>query len=269
MGTWVVQAEDDVMPDWLNDSLSKTCKHCGSPMMNYYNDVGRCTNRKCSNESCCGFVAARADFVRKLLNLDGLGFKTCLRDVKSCGARNPFELLDYWHCKPVVSLGMFLRMHCFEGVDNEWDTIATTLGVYTLDELYSSYDGKWKSLLLEHKDEVYGNLKYVQLSGRPENLVKSGPRLVLNIMITGTPIGFASKDDFIRTLNSICRGIIVINHQVTKRQSGVDCLIREPGSVTRGKVDAAIKGNIPILTSEQFIGFLTERMKEYNTESQR
>ncbi len=268
MGTWVMQAEDDLMPSWLNDSLSKTCQHCGSPMMNYYNDVGRCTNRKCSNEECCGFVAAKADFVRKIIKLEGLGFKTCLRDVKLSGAKNPFELLDFWHCKPVVSLGTFLRMHCFEGVDNEWDNITTSLGVYTLDELYDAYDGKWKSLLLENREEIYSNQKYVQLKGKPADLVKSGPRLVLNVMITGTPIGYASKEDFLRTLNSICRGIIVITHQVTKRQSGVDCLIREPGSTTRGKVEAAIKGNIPILTSEQFINFLTDQMNRYNAESQ-
>lgn len=267
MGTWVIQAEDQMMPEWLNDSLNKNCPYCGSLMMNFYNDVGRCTNRKCSNEHCCGFVAARADFVRKLLKLDGLGFKTCLRDIKVCGAKTPFDLLAFWHYKPTVSLSTFLRMHCFEGVDNEWDDIVSTIGAYSLDELYKSYNGKWSGLLLENKDMIYGNLQYVNLEGRPENLVKSGPRLVLTIMITGTPIGYASKDDFVGTLNAICRGIIVIRHQVTKRQSGVDCLIREPGSTTRGKVEAAMKGNIPILTSEQFISFLAEQMQKYNTEA--
>lgn len=266
MGIWVVQSEDTTLPEWLNDSLNKTCPYCGSPMMNYYNDVGRCTNRKCSNEQCCGFVAAKADFVRKLLKMDGLGFKTCLRDIRSSKARNPFELLRYWGYKPTVPVGTFLRMHCFEGVDNEWDDIATTTGSYTLDEIYESYNGKWKQLLLDRKEEIYSNLEYVNLTSRPETLVKSGPRLVLNIMITGTPIGYRSKDDFITTLNAICRGIIVIRHQVTKRQTGVDCLIREPGSTTRGKVEAAMKGNIPILTSEQFVKFLTEQMESYTAE---
>lgn len=268
MGTWVMQAEDTVMPDWLNDSLNKSCPYCGSPMMNFYNDVGRCTNRKCSNEHCAGFVAARADFVRKLIKLDGLGFKTCLKNIKVCGAKTPFELLVFWHYKPTVNLSTFLRMHCFEGIDNEWEDIVSTLGVYTLDELYASYEGKWKDLLDSHKDEIYANAAYVNLTGRPSYLVKSGPRLVLNIMITGTPIGYSTKDDFVQTLNAICRGIIVIKHQVTKRQSGVDCLIREPGSTTRGKVEAAMKGNIPILTSEQFINFLTEQMNKYNAEAQ-
>ena len=90
---------------------------------------------------------------------------------------------------------------------------------------------------------------------------------MLNIMITGTPIGYSSKQEFIATLNAVCRGIIVINHQVTKRQSGVHFLIREPGSTTRGKVDAARKGGIPIVTSEEFINYLTAQMQAIVSES--
>ncbi len=268
MGSWVIQSEDTIMPGWLNDSLRKTCPYCGSPMMNYYNDSMRCTNRKCSNDACSGFVAARADFVRKLLKMEGLGFKSCLRDIQISKAKTPFELLGFWQYKPTVSLGMFLRMHCFEGIDNEWEDIAVSTGAYTLDELYNNYNGKWKQLLEDNKELIYNNLQYVTLKGRPVDMVKSGPRMVLNIMITGTPIGFQSKEHFISTLNALCRGIIVIKHQVTKRQSGVDCLIREPGSTTRGKVEAAQKGGIPILTSEQFINALTMKMQEYAAEAQ-
>ena len=86
-------------------------------------------------------------------------------------------------------------------------------------------------------------------------------------MITGTPSGFSSKENFIDTINHICRGRIVIIHQKTKRQSGVDFLIREKGSTTRGKVEAAIKGGIPIVTSEEFITLLTEYLKKQNAES--
>lgn len=267
MGVWVKQEEDTLLPVWLKEGLNNLCPYCGSHMMNYYNDVHRCTNRKCSNDACIGFVAARADFVRKLINLDGVGFATCLQDIKASHATNAFELLHYWNCRPVVSLGLFLRMHCFEGVDNEWETIVTSIGAYTLDELYNSYTGKWKTLLNEHKDEIYNNLQYVKLRERPENLVATGPKLVLNIMITGTPIGYSSKQEFIATLNAVCRGIIVINHQVTKRQSGVHFLIREPGSTTRGKVDAARKGGIPIVTSEEFINYLTAQMQAIVSES--
>lgn len=266
MGGWVKQEEDTYLPEWLRGQLHSVCVYCNSPMLNYYNDVGRCTNRKCSNEYCPGFIAARADFVRKMIGLDGAGFKTCLRDVKASKSKSALELLGYWGVKPTVTLGSFLRMHCFEGVDNEWEDICQSLGVYSLDELYDKYEGKWKPLLLEHKDMIYGNLTYVNLSGRPENMVKKGPRYVLTIMITGTPIGYSSKDAFVAELNYACRGLIVIKHQKTKRQTKVDALIREPGSTTRGKVDAAIKGGIPILTSEQFIGVLLQLMEKIKSE---
>lgn len=266
MGIWVNQIEDSNLPMWISEALPGTCKYCGSLMQNYYNDYGRCTNRRCSNPACAGFVAARADFVRKLLKLEGLGFKSCLRDVRISHAENHFQLLEYWGIHPTVSLSLFLRMHCFEGIDNEWEDIVQSTGSYTLDELFERYNGKWKALMNDNKELLYSNLKYFNIAGKPTDLVKSGPRLVLTIMITGTPIGFASKEDFVDTLNAICRGLIVIKHQKTKRQSNVHCLIREPGSKTRGKVDAAIKGGIPILTSSQFVQFLTEQMKKINTE---
>lgn len=266
MGFWVKQDDDTNLPIWLGDALPRVCKYCGSPMLNYYNDNGRCTNRKCSNNECYGFIAAKADFARKILKVSGVGFEGCLKDAMMIKARSPFELFRLWGIEPNVTLGTFLRMHCFEGIDNEWDTITQTNNIYTLDELYERYDGKWKQLLLDNRDEIYENSKYVVLSKRPVEMSKNGPDLVLTIMITGTPIGFGSKDDFVNTLNLICKGRIVIQHQKTKRQSGVDCLIREPGSTTRGKVEAAQKGGIPILTSEQFIMFLTKKMLEFNSE---
>lgn len=266
MGVWIEQDKDTSLPTWLTDKLPRVCKYCGSPMLNYYNDSGRCTNRKCSNEECYGFVAAKADFARKLLKISGIGFEGCLKDAMMIKAHSPFQLFRLWRVVPNVTIGTFLRMHCFEGVDTEWDTITQSNNIYTLDELYERYDGKWKNLLLEHKDKIYENLDYVVLAERPKNISSDGPRMILNIMITGTPIGFSSKDDFINTLNQICKGVIVIQHQRTKRQTGVDCLIREPGSTTRGKVEAAQKGGIPILTSEQFIMFLATKMTEYNSE---
>lgn len=267
MGTWVEQDKDTSLPIWLADALPRVCKYCGSPMLNYYNDYGRCTNRKCSNSECYGFVAAKADFARKILKVSGIGFQGCLKDAEMIKAHSPFQLFKLWGMVPHVTLGTFLRMHCFEGIDNEWDKICQAGNIFTLDELYERYDGKWKQLLIENKEQIYENAQYVVLAERPVQMSSTGPDMVLNIMITGTPIGFNSKDDFINTLNLICKGRIVIQHQKTKRQSGVDCLIREPGSTTRGKVEAAQKGGIPILTSEQFIMFLTKKMLEFNSEA--
>lgn len=267
MGYWVNQTEDALMPDWLKGALSAYCTYCGKPMMNYYNDSNRCTNRKCSDPNCIGFLAAKADFARSLLNMGGVGFKSCLRDIRASQSKTPFELLAFWGCKPVVDLALFLRMHCFEGIDNEWVDIVQSLGVYTLDELYEKYNGKWRVLLDEHKDEIYYNSQFVTFKGRPSYVIQGGPKLIITIMITGTPIGYASKEAFVSALNAACRGIIVVRHQATKRQSGVDFLIREPGSTTRGKVEAAIKGGIPIVTSEQFTVWLANRYKSLVIES--
>lgn len=266
MGLWVEQEIDEAMPEWLKTSLVSKCPYCGHAMQNYYNDVGRCTNRRCSNNMCIGMLAARADFVRKLIGIEGVGFKTCLNDIRVSKSSTVFQLLNFWNVKPTVPLSTFLRMHCIEGIDNEWEDIVQTEGVYSLDELYDKYNGKRRGLLDAIKGMLYSNLEYVNIIGRPDDLVKSGPRKVYTIMITGTPIGFASKDDFLYQVNAACRGLIIVKHQKTKRQSGVDCLIREPGSNTRGKVEAAMKGGIPILTSSQFIQFLTKELEKINSE---
>ena len=258
---WVKQDEDNKMPKWLSSNISPKCKYCGSDMMNYYNPDGRCTNRKCSNHVCPSMIAARADFMRNLLGIKGIGFATCLSSVRANKITNPVELLGVWNIVPKVSLGTYLRIHCFEGVDSEWDTITQKLNVFTLDELYDKYDGKWKSLLEANKELLYTDLKYVELN-KPKNEFK-GESIIITVMITGTPNGFESKDDFIEKCNNLLAGRIILIHQKTKRQSNVDYLIREPGSTTRGKVEAAKRGGIPIVTSEQFFSILAEKLRTY------
>lgn len=267
MSYWVNHEDDPYIPIWLKSNLPSKCSYCGAPLMNYYNDDLRCTNRKCSNEQCYGFVAAKADFARKILGIKGIGFAGCLKDAQLIHATSPFQLLKLWGLKPRVTIGQFLRMHCFEGVDSEWERVTKELSVYTLDELYDRYGGKWKQLLLDHKDEIYSNAEYVTMIEKPAHIGNKGPEKVFNIMITGTPNGYTTKEHFIDTLNAACLGRIVILHQKTKRQSGVDFLIREPGSTTRGKVDAAIKGGIPIVTSEEFVQYLIGVLNELNAES--
>lgn len=266
MSYWISQEEDSYIPSWLKENLPCTCKLCGSPMLNYYNDDLRCTNRKCSNEHCYGFVAAKTDFARKLLGIKDIGYASCLEDARAFKCTTPFQLLAKWGIVPTMGIDTFLRIHCFEGVDSEWETIVKKLSIFTLDELYERYDGKWKQLLLDHKDEIYENAKGVTFLKRPETMVQSGPKYTITIMITGTPNGFDSKEDFINKLNYVCRGLIVIVHQKTKRQTGVHYLIREPGSTTRGKVEAAERGGIPIVTSTEFIQILTGLMNKINAE---
>lgn len=269
MSFWVNQSEDDLLPKWLMNGLSKTCQYCGSEMMNYYNEDLRCTNRRCSNPKCSGMIAARADFVIKLLNIKGIGFATCLNAIRGSGVKDQVELLSVLNIHPTVTLYTYLRMHCFEGVDGDWEKICKRYDAYTLNDLYNAYDGKHRQLLLDNKELLEDHLKYVELVQRPVTRKVDRPVTYLTIMITGTPIGYDTKDAFVDFLNTSMQGLIVVLHQRTKRQTGVDYLIREPGSTTRGKVEAAIKGGIPIVTSQEFIGILVKMLQDINAESQR
>lgn len=257
---WVKQVDDTRLPYWLAPHLKSTCRYCGSPMENYYNIDGRCTNRRCSNPDCAGMIAARADNMRQLIGLKGIGFSKCLSDVQLNNIKRPIELLRVWKCKPIVTLGTFLRMQCWEGVDSEWDMITQQNDFYTLDELFEGYDGKYRQLLEDNKEDLYRTVEFVYLKERQRGNVQNAVKMT--IMITGTPNGFSTKEEFVEECNKACKGKIITIHQKTKRQTGVDCLIKEPGTTTRGKVEAAMKGGIPIITSLEYIYLLGAIMKK-------
>lgn len=265
MGLWKLHSEDNYMESWLKDSLPSVCSYCGEEMENFYNDDGRCTFRRCSNKDCFGMKGHRGDFMFKLLGYKGIGPATCISLAEGLKGISHVAMLKTYE-KPTMSLGTYLRIHCFEGVDSAWDSICARNSYYTLDELFNEYSGKYRSILEENKELLYSNLQYVTLKER-EHLTAEKPTLCYNIMITGTPNGFSSKQDFIDKLNAAMLGKVIITHQVTKRQSDVDFLIREPGSTTKGKVEAAIKGGIPIVTSSQFINILIEDVKRINSEN--
>lgn len=249
---WIKHEEDTYMPDWLKSNLKSTCTLCGSPMMNYYNDDGRCTNRKCSNDVCPGMIAARADNIRQMVNIKGIGYAGCLEFVKTHKIIRPIEILKYLGVRPSVSLGVFLRMQCWEGVDSALETEMQRNGIADLDTLFEKYHGKYAELVMSHKKDLEETAVLVRLPQK----VSIAPEVVSVIMITGTPVGFNTKEQFINSVNEMCQGKIQTIHQATKRQSGVDYLIREPGSTTRGKYEAALRAGIPIVTSEEYIKIL-------------
>lgn len=265
MGKWVLHSEDDLMATWLKASISSKCSYCGSEMKNYYNDEWRCTNRRCSNDDCHGMKGHRADFMFKLLGYKGIGPATCISVLGRMPGQNHVVMLKDYN-KPKMNLATYLRIHCFEGVDSIWETICTKNSFYTLDELFEQYSGKHKEILDANKELLYNNLQYVTLT-KPENLLVEKPTKYITIMITGTPIGFENKTHFINAINAAMGGKIVVLHQKSKRQTEVDFLIREPGSTTKGKVEAAIKGGIPIKTSAQFTQYLVEELLKMNSEN--
>lgn len=266
MGYWVLHSEDDVLPEWIKNGLSSKCPYCGSEMENWYNDDIRCTNRRCSKPNCSGMLAARGDFMVKVLDIKGIGFAKCLDLIRGGSMTHQLQILGAIGVKPVVSLHDYLRIHCFEGIDSEWEKICVKMNCYTVDDILQYDLGKYTDTIRQNKELLDENLKYVELKKRPSIQSAAPASKYLTIMITGTPIGYQSKEHFINYLNGVMCGRIVLIHQKTKRKTGVDYLIREPGSSTRGKVECAIDGGIPIVTSSDFIHILLKMMLDMNSE---
>lgn len=255
---WTICSENEEIPSWLRDNLQSTCSCCGKPMMVGANDSGRFTARRCSDENCKSMLAARLEFILKLLNVQGYGYATCYNAMMGNPFTEAIQYLSVFPKKFVVPVGLYLRLNCIKGIDSEWVTMAEKAGAVSLDDMYEAYPNN--EYLLAYKDQLYRNLQYVELA-KPI-VERREEQLNITIMITGTPIGFANKEEFVDTMNVLGDGYIHVIHQATKRQTGVDFLIREPGSTTRGKVECAKKAGIPIVTSDQFASIMVNILAE-------
>lgn len=255
---WKTVTEDTSIPDWLKENLRSNCYYCGQPMLAGHNEFGRITGLRCSDMSCPSMIASRVEFVFELLGIKGYGFAKAYELVRMKKWKSPVQYLQILDKKPIMPLGVYLRCNCIQGIDGEWETLALQGDCYTLDEMFATYpDNKF---LQDNKDMLISNLEYVELLQRTRPKVRSAVNIT--IMITGTPIGYPTKSAFVNACNEFCEGEFRIIHQETKRQTGVDFLIQEPGSTTRGKVEAAKKGNIPIVTSATFMQYLALLMEE-------
>ena len=263
MSYYVEHAKDEMMPKWLKSSLSFECDICGSPMLNYYNDDNRCTNRRCSNRTCPGMLAARFTTMCELLGIKGVGYKTGLRLIRQHDFKSHVDCIAYVVDDVLtVKLGTFLRCMQFEGVDKEWDVICERGDFYDLDSLYAGYSGDLRGYLDKYKDEIYRCSKFFIFSKPRFEKAVDKPIKELTVMITGTPKGYASKEAFINFWNEKLVGVIKIYHCPHARKTGVDVLIREKGSTTKTKYTAALEAGIPIVTSEEFIQLLTNIIEQ-------
>lgn len=254
---FVKQEEDKRLPEWLGKHLSPTCPYCGKAMLNYYNDEdNRCTSRRCEDFYCPGMIAARADNMRQLLGVKGLGFAACLKDVREYKVKHPIQLLKHWGIKPKVTIGLYLRLQCWEGVDSGLETDMLRNNITSLRELFERYDGKYKTIINRHKEELYEFANLVEL---PDDVQRKPPKKTYTIMITGAVKGFNSKEQFIAAINEACCGKVITIHQATKRQSGVDFLINDSGNTT-GKVNTALKAGIPVITSAEYMAYLAAKI---------
>lgn len=249
---WSILSEDAKIPDWLKSNLPATCHYCGKPLMAGRNEYSRLTGLKCEDDYCPSKIASQLEFMFDLLGMKGYGFATCLQFVKKHNFKHPLEYVQVFENKPTVSLGDFLRCCCIQGIDGEWVTMAEHSNSYTIDELLQAYPHH--EVLNNNLEHIRYCLQFVNLKER--TIPKKKGTVPIVIMITGTPIGYPTKEAFIDACNELLDGEFRVIHQKTKRQSGVNFLIREKGSTTRGKVEAALKGGISILTSAEFIQLL-------------
>lgn len=263
---YILQSKDDMMPDWLKENLHAKCKYCGSEMENFYNDEnGRCTGRRCSNHLCYGMQAAKANFISELTKVKGVGFATFLDVAIANNTKHHIPLFNKVCGKVKMNLSTFLRSMCFPGVDGEWSKICASLDLQTIDELYEKYDGQLKDILLSNKELIEEMSEYVELEVPISNSKKNDCIATITVMITGNVDEFPSKEHFIAAVNAAANGYIRVVHQETKRQTGVDFLIKEEHTKTKGKVEAAIKGGIPIVTSAQFVNILNGMIIKHKT----
>lgn len=254
---WSILSEDVSIPDWLKAEMPHTCSYCGKQLLSGRNENGRLTGLKCEDDYCPSKIASQLEFMLDLLGMKGYGFATCLQLVKQHKYKHPLEYVQVFENKPTVSLGDFLRCCCIQGIDGEWVTMAEKSNSYTLEELIQAYPHH--EVLNENIEYIKYCIQFVKLKER--KIPKKRSTVPIVIMITGTPIGYPTKEAFIAACNELLDGEFHVIHQKTKKQSGVNFLIREEGYTTRGKVEAAIKGGIPIVTSAEFVQLL-QMLKE-------
>ncbi len=263
---WVKHSQDSMMAPWLRESLNTYCEVCGAELENFYNVDGQCTSRRCSNPNCIAMLANRMDFVRDLVGIEGVGYAKAVQLIKAYHWTRPIQILSILSTKPIVSLGTYLRMQCFEGVDSELDSICQREGYSTLDDVFNHYTGKWAELLKQNEQQLREDLSYVQLKEPPKN--KAIVKKPLVIMITGAVSGFSSKESFIEALRQEFGDCFNIVYQKTSRKTGVSVLVADAQQVATKKVADAKAGGIPIMTSVQLITNLVIAQKSILSQQQ-
>lgn len=263
---WIKQEDDTFLPEWLVSNLPGVCS-CGSPMENFYNQQGRITGRRCSDEKCPFKVARKIVGMCDILKVKGIGEAKALSLVKSYKLTSQFEALPKIlpDSKPKVSLYNFLRMCFIKGMDTTWGQVVGENE--TIEELYNNYKGEYRVLLDKYKSDILYNANFVEFERQwkpTRDALITG-----TVMISGNIKGYANRNNFIAALNVASQGLIRISVAENKRKTGILALIQEADTPNRGKAECAMQNHIPILTPEEFKLWCTAELKERLTERKR
>lgn len=254
---WVKQSEDEYLPEWLKSNIAEKCS-CGSEMENFYNNDGRITKRRCSNSTCPHKIALKIVGMCDILQLKGIGEVTAEKLAINKSLNNQYEALPHiLDSKPRISLYDFLRIAFIEGIDTSWSEVVENCE--SLDDVYSTYKGKYRNLLDSNKDLLYSGLNFVEIkqAWKP----KHDAIITGTVMISGNLHGWNNRNDFIAGLNYVSDGYIRINVAESKRKTGVLALIQEADTPNRGKAECALANGIPIMTPAEFQAWVTEMLR--------
>ena len=258
MGIWVKHTEDKRMPVWLIRALKPICT-CGTVKENYYNDKGRCTKRRCPNKECPWTIAEKIAAMCSLLGVKGIGNKISLGYVNEYKLKSHLDAVPYlFREKPEVTLPMLMRLLFIEGIDTMWQSVCDRYS--SVEEFLDNYEGGYYDVIRDKEEEI----RYASMIFKVKDHKRSNCEALLTgtVMISGNIRRFDEREDFIKGINYISRGLVNISVAQSKRKTGVICLIQEKDTPYRGKAEFALENQIPIMSPDEFEQYVLKRLRE-------
>lgn len=257
--------EAPMIPQWLKDSMETRCPSCGSEYEIGLSPNGqRVTKHYCPNMKCPLTLGARAAYMWDLLKVPGIKEAKSIRIVRDNNIQSHLELIPYVVDQasiPIrITAGDYMRIMCVPGIDSACDNYMMRFdnieSAIRATETEFGYDR-------EMVEDAIRCLKYfnVVMPTRKQGYLKT-----YHIMITGDVNGFTNRDEFPGAVEYYFKGVFNIVYYRSKRKTGVDFLIKEPGSATTGKVQVANAVGIPILSSAEFIIMLRDEYEKLKGE---
>ena len=255
---WIKQSIDGNLPKWLTDNLPNKCQ-CGGDMLNFYNDAGAITSRRCGNSVCPYHMSQKIVSMCEILGVKGIGPATALNMVQSHGLQNQYQAIPYILAeKPVVPLLDFLRMAFVKGIDKGWSEVTATCS--TLEDCFTKYTGNLRQTLLDNEQLLRDGAKYIGI--RVPEAKQFKPLIVGTVMCSGTFRDYDKRNQLIGTLNHYSHGLLELSVSESVRKYGIMALIEEEDNKPGRKHATAKEYGIPIYTPKEFTEYIMQRLKE-------
>lgn len=237
--------EEGVISSQIAKLVMITCPYDGYPIVR--NE--ELTVAFCARPSCIGHRKFQLDDLLKHFGVKGIGPQKCEEYLNIVGIDNIFMaaemVLGY---RPQMHLSEIAKFCYTRGISNEWENVLAGFASFT--DFYNTERSlpyrKYKGMLLDAE-------KYV-------NVLKPLSREKVEVMITGSIIGYSNRELFIKDCNEIVGGVIRVKLCGAK-QSADYLIVEEKEEVLRAaksgggstKARAAINGGVKVVTSKEFV----------------